>query len=202
MSTETNPVQATETFTLRYQQPSDFHDDAVQLFTHLERDAVQFAGKVKQPLAFREGLATLFAIVSSDYRYVPKDRAAYAAFMQMRRSSQNHGLAKAYRAYFDWLLRNDPQAWLILDPIISVHPDGLLLEVFSKDEGCYAALALDNDFFEVQGKTQFGTTNIDFSQELAQGIEQIRSFRTTHFAVGKEAVNFQTETAPALPDTR
>lgn len=201
MSTETNPVQATETFTLRYQQPSDFHDDALQLFTHLERDAVQFAGKVKQPLAFRESLATLFAIVSSDYRYVPKDRAAYAAFMQMRRSSQNHGLAKAYRAYFDWLLRNDPQAWLILDPIISVHPDGLLLEVFSKDEGCYAALALDNDFFEVQGKTQFGTTNIDFSQELAQGIEQIRSFRTTHFAVGKEAVNFQTETAPALPDT-
>lgn len=201
MSTENHPVQATETFTLRYQQPSDFHDDALQLFTHLERDAVQFAGKVKQPLAFREGLATLFAIVSSDYRYVPKDRAAYAAFMQMRRSSQNQGLAKAYRAYFDWLLRNDPQAWLILDPIISVHPDGLLLEVFSKDEGCYAALALDNEFFEAQGKTQFGTTNIDFSQELAQGIEQIRSFRTTQFAVGKETVNFQTETAPALPDT-
>jgi len=201
MSTETNPVQAAETFTLRYQQPSDFHDDALQLFTHLERDAVQFAGKVKQPLAFREGLATLFAIVSSDYRYVPKDRAAYAAFMQMRRSSQNQGLAKAYRAYFDWLLRNDPQAWLILDPIISVHPDGLLLEVFSKDEGCYAALALDNEFFETHGKTQFGTTNIDFSQELAQGIEQIRSFRTTRFAVGKETVNFQTETAPALPDT-
>lgn len=201
MSTETNPAQATESFTLRYQQPSDFHADALQLFTHLERDAVQFTGKVKQPLAFREGLATLFAIVSSDYRYVPKDRAAYAAFMQMRRSSQHQGLAKAYRAYFDWLLLNDPQAWLILDPIISVHPDGLLLEVFSKDEGCYAALSLDNEFFETQGKSQFGTTNIDFSQELAQGIEQIRSFRTTQFAIGKEAVNFQIETAAALPDT-
>lgn len=201
MSTETNPVPSTENFTLRYQQPSDFHQDAVQLFTHLERDAVQFAGKLKQPLAFREGLATLFAIVSSDYRYIPKDRAAYAAFMQMRRSSQNQGLAKAYRAYFDWLLRHDPQAWLILDPIISVHPDGLLLEVFSKDEGCYAALTLDNTFFETQGETQFGTTNIDFSQELAQGIEQIRSFRDTHFAVGQETVRFQTETAAALPNT-
>lgn len=201
MSTETQPVQTTESFTLRYQQPSDFHADAVQLFTHLERDAVQFAGKLKQPLAFREGLASLFAIVSSDYRYVPKDRAAYAAFMQMRRSSQHQGLAKAYRAYFDWLLRNDPQASLILDPIISVHPDGLFLEVFSKDEGCYAALALDYEFFETQGQPQLGTTNIDFSQELAQGLEQIRSFRTTHIAVGQTAVNFQTETAAALPDT-
>jgi hypothetical protein len=121
--------------------------------------------------------------------------------MQMRRNSQNQGLAKAYRAYFDWLLRNDPQAWLILDPVISVHPDGLLLEVFSKDEGSYAALSLDNAFFEQMGKTQFGTTNIDFSQELAQGIEQMRSFRDTYFAVGKEAVTFQTETAAALPDT-
>ncbi len=201
MNTEITPVQTTERFTLRYQQPSDFHADALQLFTHLERDRVQFSARIKEPLAFRESLATLFAIVSSDYRYIPKDRAAYAAFMQMRRSSQNQGLVKAYRAYFDWLLRNDPQAWLMLDPIVSVHPDGLLLEVFSKDESCYASLALDNEFFDAQGETQFGTTNIDFSQELAQGIEQIRSFRATHFAVGKEAVSFKTETAAALPNT-
>ena len=201
MNTDNPPVQTTESFTLRYQQPSDFHADAVQLLTHLERDEVQFAGKIKQPLAFREGLATLFAIVSSDYRYIPKDRTAYLAFMQMRRSAQHQGLAKAYRAYFDWLLRNDPQAWLILDPIISVHPDGLFLEVFSKDEACYAALALDQALFETQGKLQFGTTHIDFSPELAQGLEQIRSFRPTHFAVGKTAVHFQTETAAALPDT-
>ena len=201
MNTDNPPVQTTESFTLRYQQPSDFHADAVQLLTHLERDEVQFAGKIKQPLAFREGLATLFAIVSSDYRYIPKDRTAYLAFMQMRRSAQHQGLAKAYRAYFDWLLRNDPQAWLILDPIISVHPDGLFLEVFSKDEACYAALALDQALFETQGKLQFGKTHIDFSPELAQGLEQIRSFRPTHFAVGKTAVHFQTETAAALPDT-
>ena len=201
MNTEITPVQTTERFTLRYQQPSDFHADALQLFTHLERDTVQFSARIKEPLAFRESLATLFAIVSSDYRYIPKDRAAYEAFMQMRRSSRNQGLAKAYRAYFDWLLRNDPQAWLMLDPIVSVHPDGLFIEVFSKDEGCYASLALDNEFFDAQGETQFGTTNIDFSQELAQGIEQIRSFRSTHFAVGKEAVSFKTETAAALPNT-
>ncbi|MGL4184455.1 MAG: hypothetical protein ACRCR4_01625, partial [Thiotrichaceae bacterium] len=136
MSTEPNqPSIASQTFTLRYQQPSEFHHDHVQLFSQLQRDAVQFSGKLKQPLAFREALATLFAIVGSDYRYVPKDRTAYTAFMQMRRSNQNQGLAKAYRAYFDWLLRNDPLAYLILDPVISVHPDAVVMEVFSKDEG-------------------------------------------------------------------
>ena len=202
MSTEPNqPSIASQTFTLRYQQPSEFHHDHVQLFSQLQRDAVQFSGKLKQPLAFREALATLFAIVGSDYRYVPKDRTAYTAFMQMRRSNQNQGLAKAYRAYFDWLLRNDPLAYLILDPVISVHPDAVVMEVFSKDEGCYASLSFDHSFFASEGQVQYGTTNIDFSPELAQGIEQIRSFRETQLTIGQQAVGLTSQTAEALPNS-
>ena len=202
MSTEPNqPSIASQTFTLRYQQPSEFHHDHVQLFSQLQRDAVQFSGKLKQPLAFREALATLFAIVGSDYRYVPKDRTAYTAFMQMRRSNQNQGLAKAYRAYFDWLLRNDPLAYLILDPVISVHPDAVVMEVFSKDEGCYASLSFDHNFFASEGHVQYGTTNIDFSPELAQGIEQIRSFRETQLTIGQQAVGLTSQTAEALPNS-
>ena len=202
MSTETNqPTIASHAFTLRYQQPSAFHHDHLQLFSHLQRDAVQFSGKLKQPLAFREALATLFAIVGSDYRYVPKDRTAYTAFMQMRRSNQNQGLAKAHRAYFDWLLRNDPLAYLILDPVISVHPDAIVMEVFSKDEGCYASLNFDHGFFASEGQVQYGTTNIDFSPELAQGIEQIRSFRETQLLIGQQAVSLSSQTADALPDS-
>jgi hypothetical protein len=202
MSTETNqPTIASQAFTLRYQQPSAFHHDHLQLFSHLQRDAVQFSGKLKQPLAFREALATLFAIVGSDYRYVPKDRTAYTAFMQMRRSNQNQGLAKAHRAYFDWLLRNDPLAYLILDPVISVHPDAIVMEVFSKDEGCYASLSFDHSFFASEGQVQYGTTNIDFSPELAQGIEQVRSFRETQLLIGQQAVSLSSQTADALPDS-
>ena len=202
MSTEPNqPSIASQTFTLRYQQPSEFHHDHVQLFSQLQRDAVQFSGKLKQPLAFREALATLFAIVGSDYRYVPKDRTAYTAFMQMRRSNQNQGLAKAYRAYFDWLLRNDPLAYLILDPVISVHPDAVVMEVFSKDEGCYASLSFDHNFFASEGHVQYGTTNIDFSPDLAQGIEQIRSFRETQLTIGQQAVGLTSQTAEALPNS-
>jgi predicted nucleic acid-binding Zn finger protein len=202
MSTEPNqPSIASQTFTLRYQQPSEFHHDHVQLFSQLQRDAVQFSGKLKQPLAFREALATLFAIVGSDYRYVPKDRTAYTAFMQMRRSNQNQSLAKAYRAYFDWLLRNDPLAYLILDPVISVHPDAVVMEVFSKDEGCYASLSFDHSFFASEGQVQYGTTNIDFSPDLAQGIEQIRSFRETQLTIGQQAVGLTSQTAEALPNS-
>ena len=190
--------QNTQPVTLRYQQPSDFHADHLHLFGQLERDAVRFDAEVKEPIAFREALGTLFAIVSSDYRYVPKDRTAYAAFMQMRRNHSNQGLAKAYRAYYDWLWKNDPQAWLILDPVLSVHPDKLSLEVFSKDEGSYALLSFDHDFFKSMGEMTCGTTSIDFSNELAQGIEQMRSFRSNRFSVGQEAVTFKAENATDL----
>ena len=206
MSTESNTpnteqqVSQTQPVTLRYQQPSDFHTDHLHLFGQLERDAVQFDATVSEPIAFREAMATLFAIVRSDYRYVPKDRTAYAAFMQMRRNHSNQGLAKAYRAYYEWLWKNDPQAWLILDPVISVHPDKVSLEVFSKDEGSYALLSFDHDFFESAGETTYGTTSIDFSSDLADGIEQMRSFRTNRFSVGQQAVEFEAETAVALDD--
>lgn len=197
----TQQSELAQPVTLRYQQPSDFHADHLHLFGQLERDAVRFDAEVSEPIAFREAMATLFAVVSSDYRYVPKDRTAYAAFMQMRRSHSNQGLAKAYRAYYEWLWQNDPLAWLILDPVISVHPDKISLEVFSKDEGSYALLSFDHDFFTAAGEVTYGTTSIDFSTDLAQGIEQMRSFRATRFSVGQQATAFKTETAKDLDDT-
>lgn len=186
---------------LRYQQPSDFHADHLQLMGQLERSAVQFNATIKQPLLFREAMASLFAVVSSDYRYVPKDRTAYLAFMRMRRQHEQSSLLQAQRAYFDWLLHNDPKAWLILDPVINVSPKQLSFEVFSKDEGSYAQLSFDHSCFALQDEVQCGTTNIDYSDALAQGIEQIRSQHPTQLSIGQQAVNFQTETASDLPDT-
>ena len=49
---------------------------------------------------------------------------------------------QAQQAYFAWLLRNDPLAFCILDPVITVHPDQVMFEVFGKDESTYACLAL------------------------------------------------------------
>ena len=197
----TNPAATdSQPVTLSYLRPSELHADHLHLFGHLKRMPVQFNGRVNQALIFRDALATLFAIVSSDYRYIPKDRSAYVAYMQMRRSYQNKGLFKAQQAYFDWLFKNDPLSWCLLDPVISVHPDKLLLEVFSKDEGCYATLSFAHSFFEAEKEIVYGTTNIDFSVELAASLEQMRSFRDTTFSIGQQAVGFDIETGSDIED--
>ncbi len=172
------------------------HNRHVALFTQLDRDAVSFHGTVKDPLVFRDSLLALFDVVSSDYRYVPKDRAAYAVFMQMRRASRHKNLFSAQRDYFTWLFDNDPLAFCLLDPIIQVHQAGVSFEVFSRDEGCYAQLTLQHDLFETDAAPVLGTTSIDYSSALFDGIEQIRDHQTTTLDIGQEAVHLQRSELP------
>jgi hypothetical protein len=167
----------------------------VVLFGNVRRDPVRLDGVVKDPLLFREAMATLYALVGSDYRYVPRDRTAYLAYLRQRRESAGLGLRQAQQEFFDWALRNDPLAFVLLDPVVTVHPDQVFFEVFSKDEGTYATLGIDLGAFELAYQPACGTTNIDFSPALFAGIEQLRSYRKTTLSVGKEAVALTTTAA-------
>lgn len=170
-------------------------ESEVALFGDLKRPPVRLSAVVRDPLRFREAMSALYAIVGSDYRYVPKDRAAYAAFVRMRRQSAGLSVWQAQQAYFSWLVRNAPSATLPLDPVVTVHPDQVFFEVFSKDEGTYAKLAVDRAALDVEGEVALGTTNIDFSQTLFDGIQQMRSYRRTHLLIGREAVKLATPDA-------
>ena len=176
------------------------HTQHVALFTQLNRPDVSFHGMLKSPLVFRDSLLALFDVVSSDYRYVPKDRSAYTVFMQMRRASSNNNLFTAQRDYFTWLFDNDPLAFCILDPIIQVHQQGVSFEVFSRDEGCYAQLTLTSELFEQSSEPILGTTNIDYSPALFEGIQHIRDHQQTMLDIGHEAVSLKLLEAPHETD--
>ena len=170
----------------------------IALFTDIHHERVAFNGRIKDPMRFREASAALYAIVSSDYRYVPKDRSAYLAYSRLRRESAGLSAWEARQAYFDWLARNDPTAFLILDPVISVHPDKVLFEVFSKDEGAYANLGIDMAAFETEQAATYGTTNMDFSRHLYEGIQKMRSHKETSIAIGGDAITLQSGDAKVL----
>ncbi len=160
----------------------------IHLFGNLYRDPVDADARICSPLRFREAMSALHRVVSSDFRYVPKDRSAYLAYMRLKRESASMSAWKARHAYFSWLARNDPGAWMILDPVVTVHPDMVIFEVFSKDEGTYAMLGMTKDAFEFKNPPTCGTTNIDFGNELFSAIRNMRSFRNTHLAITRKAV--------------
>ena len=192
-----DPQQDHTDIPLRYagqsQMVAEESTSRLALFGNLARDPVFLDGKIKDPLRLREALGALYDIVGSDYRYAPKDRTKYNAYRRMRRESANLNAWQAQRAYFDWLFRNDPLAFCILDPVISVHPDQVFFEVFSKDEGTYGHLAIDMDAFELEGTPAYGTTNIDFSKDLHDSIQRFRGYRETRITIGQEAVKVATE---------
>jgi hypothetical protein len=164
----------------------------VALYGNLLRDPVHLDGVLKDPLRFREAMAALYAVVASDFRYKPKDRSAYVAYLRMKRESAGLNVWQAQQAYFSWLLRNDPTAFVLLDPIISVHPDQVSFEVFSKDEGTYARLGLNHAALELTDAPACGTTNIDFSPALFEGLQQMRSHRQTRLTIGRDVVKVAT----------
>lgn len=167
----------------------------LSLAANLLRDPARFDGVIKDPIRFREAMSALHAVVASDMRYQPKDRTAYLAYMRMRRESSGLDAWQAQREYFSWLLRNDPLAFVILDPVVTVHPDQVLFEVFSKDEGAYAKLGVDRQGFASVDEPAYGTTNIDFSPALYQGLQQMRSYRETRLTIGREGVGLATRAA-------
>lgn len=169
------------------------------LFGNVRRGAVRGGGTVKGPLRLREALSALYDVVKSDFRYVPKDRTAYLAFTRMKKQASALSLWEAQRAYVDWLAQNDPLAFLVLDPIVTVHPDELFFEVFSKDEGSYAKLGVDWSALDADpGERVHGTTNVDYSEPLFNGVQRMRSYRETRIAVAPDAVALGTAGAPEV----
>lgn len=212
----------------------------VAFATNTLREASYFNGELGRPLAFREGLAALHAVVVSDLKYRPKDRLAFNAWLeaQDRRFLQSLGVKsqkaleriralearkdeldrarrdtlrpfhEARGRYFEYAWTHQYELSYLLDPVITVHPDELSFEAFSRDESSYARLAVRYDLFSRVDSFECGTTNIDYSARLHDQLERVRSYRQTNFAVGPSGFTVQVGDAPAhkekkidLPDS-
>ena len=64
------------------------------------RQPVSVDATILDPVRFRECLSVLFEVVSSDYRYVPKDRTAYLAYQRMKKGTSGMAAAQAQQGLF------------------------------------------------------------------------------------------------------
>ena len=49
---------------------------------------------------------------------------------------------KERNTFWKWLYDHNREAWIVLDPIVSVQPDATFFEAFSLDESTYARVSL------------------------------------------------------------
>ncbi|MBD1907987.1 SWIM zinc finger family protein [Funiculus sociatus GB2-A5] len=99
---------------------------------------------------------------------------------------------KAQRRYFDYLYQKDRDAWFVLDPVITVHPDEVFFECFSQDESSYGRLGASYEVFKNINEFACGTTNIDYSAALYDEFQKIRSYKNTRFEIDASGFEVQT----------
>lgn len=100
---------------------------------------------------------------------------------------------KARKSYFDYLYRRDLDAWYVLDPVITVHPDEVFFECFSRDESTYARLGTSFELYDHIREFSCGTTNVDYSQRLYDEFQKIRSYKTTSFEIDPSGYEVRTD---------
>lgn len=103
-------------------------------------------------------------------------------------------LQAAQKRFFDWLFKKNIDAWFVLDPVITVHPDEVAFECFSQDESSYGRLACSHEVFEQLGELSYGTTNVDYSYTLYDEFQKIRDDKETTFQVDPAGFEVQTGT--------
>ena len=180
---------------LRFREAiSALHDVVINDLRHKPRDKSAYeAWKLEQ--AGRER-----AIREQGYR------DAKAALDARRGDPMPAGLPKQYstakarywqarRGLNAWLRKNDPALWRKLmpyDPVVTVAHDALLFECFSADESSYGCLTVGRDSFRGDDGACVGTTNVDYSWDLYDHFQRLRSYRPTRFSVDPEGLEVTT----------
>ena len=111
----------------------------------------------------------------------------------LRAQLYSTSLWDAKARYWKWLFTRHRDLWVILDPVVSVHPDATIFEAFSQDESSYGRVTVSSDNLETQGEVVYGTTNVDFSEQLAGEIKRVRSYRPADLSVGAGGVAIATD---------
>lgn len=151
----------------------------------------------------QEGL--LLAQFMADSARLRERMAPLQAELKALRQTKDAVLQPFQRAqdkYFDYLYQANRDAWIVLDPVITVHPDRVFFECFSRDESSYAALSCSHNVFDRIGEFACGTTNIDYSESLYGEFQKIRDYKSTRLAIDPSGFQVKTADDPSFVEQK
>lgn len=80
------------------------------------------------------------------------------------------------------------------DPVITIADDVVFFECFSRDESSYGCLTVNrSDCFEQTDNAQRGTTNVDYSWDLYDSFQKLRTYRETRFNIDPSGFEVATD---------
>jgi hypothetical protein len=172
---------------LRYPTASEVTSSPTASIVRLAMDAaraeVGFAGRVRDPELLRDALLCAVDLRESDLRYRGRDRTAYLAYLMKKGKKASAAIWEAQKAFLDAQYGEAQQRPRGLDPVLTVDPDEVSLEVFSKDESAWARLAFANGGFEGRAAVP-GTAACDLSERVVDRLLRVRTYQPLDLEIG------------------
>jgi hypothetical protein len=149
-----------------------------------DKRGAKLAARLHRPGVVRDALLAMGDVLSSDLRRKATDRADYLQYLIQRGKGVGKAVWDAQKEYLALQYSTAAKQDEPLDPVLSVSPEALRLEVMSRDESTYAQLTLRRPAALVDadnpgdGGRAYGTTFVELAPALAS-IGRVRSYRPT-----------------------
>lgn len=159
---------------------------ALTLSTDGERAMGPVSFELTQAPKVRDALLTLSDVFTSDLRRKASDRSDYLAYLAKSGKKATQAVWDAQKRFLEAQYGEATQEETPLDPLVSVSPDGLLFEVFSKDESAYASVFIDQSVLGA-APTLTGCSTLELSPAALTAIAKIRGYRKTSLTLAPAA---------------
>jgi hypothetical protein len=168
---------------------SALHDVVISDLRYQPKDKTEYKQwAAEQEMIDWESVAAERQEVSRHIKELQSELNALNQLSHKRMKPFNEAMWK-FRQYA-WLKNLDVR--FILDPVITVHPDEVFFECFSRDESSYGRLGASYEVFRDVGEFSCGTTNIDYSSKLYDEFQKIRTYKQTRFEIDPSGFDVQT----------
>ena len=184
---------------LRFREAvSALHDVVVSDLRFVKKDKTAYLEWKKQRAA-RDAAVRREAYRQAAQAVAAREKIALPAGFDRDYEAARKQYWSARVAYSNYLSKHDPALWRQLvpcDPVITVADDTVFFECFSKDESAYGHLAVGRgEGFGESTDLQLGTTNVDYSQDLYEQFQTLRTYRRTRFNLDPEGFTVRTADA-------
>jgi hypothetical protein len=185
---------------LRFREAmSALHDAVVSDLRFKKRDKAAYH-EWKKDAANRDATVRRQALQAATAQILAKHEQAVDPELLTKYERARRRYWKARQAYSNYLYRHDPALWRALmpcDPVITVADDVVFFECFSADESSYGCLTVNRgEGFGASDHVRFGTTNVDYSQDLYRHFQSLRSYRETRFRIDPLGFELATHDQP------
>lgn len=167
--------------------------------------------KPKDKTAYKEWVAENEAMLLADHMAGYDVQGVSARIEEIKaelagiRTQRNTIMAPYFNArsrYFQYIYEKERDKWIVLDPVITIHPDELFFECFSEDESTYGKLGCNYNVFKEIGDYKCGTTNVDYSAGLYEEFQKIRDYKETELKIDPTGFTVQTTQEEAFKEVK